>query len=59
MLLGRRGAKRTLPLGLSSWQEHREESEVLPVAKTSLLREEQKEHLKGEMGQAKRALEPE
>ena len=30
------------------------ESEVLLVAKTSLLRQEQKEHLKGEVGQAER-----
>ncbi|KAM7227026.1 hypothetical protein CapIbe_022101 [Capra ibex] len=28
---------------------------VLPMAKTSLLREEDKEHLKGEVGQANRA----
>ena len=31
-----------------------EKNQDLPVAKTGLLREEQKEHLKGEMGQAKK-----
>ena len=31
-----------------------EESEVLPAAKTNLLRKEQKEHLKEEVGKAKK-----
>ena len=43
-----------------SWYGHKEESEILPAAKTSLLkknrksRKKQKEHLKGEMDPAKR-----
>ena len=30
-------------MGLGSWQDHREESEILPMAKTSSLKKEQKE----------------
>ena len=46
-------------MGLRSWQGHKEECEVLLMAKTNLLRKEQKEHLKGEVGQAKTGSGPE
>ena len=43
---------------LSPWEEHKENSELLPVAKTSILKTEQKEHVKGEVDQAKRGTGP-
>lgn len=54
MLLGRRGSKRTLPCGSQFLARIQEESEVLPEAKTNLLRKEQKGHLKEEVGKAKK-----
>lgn len=48
------GSKRTLPCGPQFLVRTQEESEVLPAAKTSLLRKEQKEHLKEEVGKAKK-----
>ena len=52
--------KRTLPCGPLFWVRTQEESEVLPVAKTSSLNKEQKEqkekreHLKGEVGHSRK-----
>ena len=39
-------------------EEHKENSELLPVAKTNILKKEQKEHVKGEVDQAKRGTGP-
>jgi len=53
LLLGRGRSKKTLTSILGS-SDSSEESEALPMAKTSLLREEDTEHLKGEVSQANR-----
>ena len=45
------GQKGPFLIGLDSWSGHKEESEVLPVVKSNLLK---KEHLKEKVGQAKK-----
>ena len=54
LLLHWGGSKSTLPCEPGFLVRLREESRVLSVAKTSFLSKEQKEHHKGEVGQAKR-----